>query len=238
MSIFFEKAIYFDTLDSTNDYLIKLYKEFSIKTNLVVVSNDQKKGRGRRNKNWFSNKKSLTFSFSVQLDNEISSWGLNMAISLSLIQALNDVGIKSMIKYPNDIIVDNKKIAGILTEVILAKNKKYCIVGVGLNVNNTSFPREITNAVSIKELVFRSISKEALLKSILFNLNSFIKKRFLKKYYMLALYGSQEYVSCRYQGNFISVKILNITDKGILTISPKNSSILTVSDLDLKFLLN
>ena len=61
----FSKIIYFDTLESSNDYLINLYKKYQINTELVVVANNQTKGRGRMGKRWFSDSESLTFSCSA-----------------------------------------------------------------------------------------------------------------------------------------------------------------------------
>ena len=90
------KIIYFESLNSTNDYLISLYKELNINKEYVVVTNHQLKGRGRRNKSWFSNEDSLTFSFSFQLQDNLNSWTLSMSVSLALIRLLlNGVSLTS-----------------------------------------------------------------------------------------------------------------------------------------------
>ena len=137
----FKKIIYFDLLDSSNDYLVNLHKNFGISTPLVVVVDEQFKGKGQVGKKWFSDIGSLTFSFSIHVTNVISEWQWSMITSLAIVQLLDSIGIKAYIKYPNDIIVNNKKISGILTEVISINSQKYCIVGIGLNVNNLLLAR-------------------------------------------------------------------------------------------------
>ena len=135
MSKFFNKIIYFDTITSTNDYLIRLYKEFDIKSQLVVFSNKQTLGRGRIGKKWFSGD-GLSFSFSIDLNKQLDKFYINMLVSLALVKILRKINLKALVKYPNDIIIGNKKISGILIENISFFNKKYSIIGIGLNVNN------------------------------------------------------------------------------------------------------
>ena len=222
MAHFLKKKIYFDTLDSTNDYLISLYKKFKLNSNLLVLSENQKKGRGRMGKVWFSDLSSLTFSFSMALNSLIDPFEMNMIISVVLVKALKDCGVQSEIKYPNDIIINNNKIAGILTEVISVRNKKYCIIGVGLNVNNNRFPSEIYNATSIKQITLKSIDKEGLLDTILVYLDLYIKKiKDIKELYLYHLYGSKIYIPCLLKKHLLYVQIVFeiITNRKCLTLS-------------------
>tara|TARA_B100000700_G_C14969654_1_gene820693 strand:- start:320 stop:1036 length:717 start_codon:yes stop_codon:yes gene_type:complete len=237
MSDLFKKISYFDTLDSSSDYLIDLFKKFQVNTELVVVTKRQKKGRGRFGKSWFSDENSLVFSFSFLLSNQLTSWHLNMAVLLSLIHILTDYGIHALIKYPNDIIVNKKKIAGVLTEIIPVRNKKYCIIGIGLNVNNQLFPQNIPHAVSIKNLTLHKIDKQILLNSFLKTLRVMINKQKIQKFYMHKLYGFKDYINAVYKGNNICCKILSITSKGFLTIKTSQKHIVTVNDVDIKFLI-
>ena len=234
----FSKIIYFDTLDSSSDYLINLCKKHLIKTELVVVVNNQTQGRGRIGKSWFSDKGSLTFSCSISMNNLLHSWHINMAVSLALIKLLDNHGINALIKYPNDIIVNNKKIAGILNEVINVDSTRYCILGVGLNVNNELFPQNISRSISMKNLLFKKNSKIKILNMLLSYFNSFLQEMLLNRFYISNLHGFKHHVLCVYKGVEKYIKILSVTKQGFLTIETIEKEILTVNSADIKFLLN
>ena len=234
----FSKIIYFKTLESSSDYLINLYKRHSIKTELVIVANNQTQGRGRIGKSWFSDKDSLTFSCSISINNLLDSWHINMAVSLALIKLLENHGIHALIKYPNDIIVNNKKIAGILNEIINVDSTRYCILGVGLNVNNELFPQNISRSISMKNLLFKKSSKIKILNMLLSYFNSFLQEILLNRFYVSNLYGFKNHVLCVYKGVEKYIKILSVTKQGFLTIETIEKEVLTVNSVDVKFLLN
>ena len=234
----FSKIIYFDRLESSSDYLINLYKKNPIQTELVVVANNQAKGRGRMGKSWFSDEGSLTFSCSISMNNLLHSWHINMAVSLALIKVLDHHGIHALIKYPNDIIVNNKKIAGILNEVINVDSKRYCILGLGLNINNELFPQNISRSVSMKNLLFEKSNKTKILKMLLSYFNSFLQELLLSRSYISKLHGFKNHVLCVCRGVKKHVKILSVTKQGFLTIETIGKEVLTVNSVDIKFLLD
>tara|TARA_B100000427_G_C15436038_1_gene563001 strand:+ start:79 stop:795 length:717 start_codon:yes stop_codon:yes gene_type:complete len=234
----FSKIIYFDRLESSSDYLINLYKKNPIQTELVVVANNQTKGRGRMGKSWFSDKGSLTFSCSISMNNLLHSWHINMAVSLALIKVLDHHGIHALIKYPNDIIVNNKKIAGILNEVINVDSTRYCILGLGLNINNELFPQNISRSVSMQNLLSQKSSKIKILTMLLSYFNSFLQEVLLNRSYVSNLHGFKNHVSCICRGVKNHVKILSVTKEGFLTIETIGKEVLTVNSVDIKFLLN
>ena len=234
----FSKIIYFDRLESSSDYLINLYKKNPIQTELVVVANNQTKGRGRMGKSWFSDKGSLTFSCSISMNNLLHSWHINMAVSLALIKVLDHHGIHALIKYPNDIIVNNNKIAGILNEVIKVDSTRYCILGLGLNINNELFPQNISRSVSMQNLLSQKSSKIKILTMLLSYFNSFLQEVLLNRSYVSNLHGFKNHVSCICRGVKNHVKILSVTKEGFLTIETIGKEVLTVNSVDIKFLLN
>lgn len=234
----FSKIIYFDTLESSSDHLINLYKKHQINTELVVVVNNQTKGRGRMGKRWFADSQSLTFSCSISITSLFDSWHINMAISLALIKLLANYRIKALIKYPNDIIVNNQKIAGVLNEVIAVDRERYCILGVGLNINNELFPQNIPSSISMKNLLFEKKSKKALFKRLLYYFNSFLQEFMLNKLYLSSLHGFKHHVLCVYKGVEKHVRILSVTKQGFLTIETMEKEVVTVNSIDVKFLLN
>ena len=137
----------------------------------------------------------------------------------------------------------NKKIAGVLTELIVVSKKKYIIVGVGLNVNNEDFPASILDAVSIKQITASSFDKIKLFNSLISMITdsmlAYSKNKYIfKDLYMPTIFGVKEYIPCIYNKKKIYVKILSFTKSGLLSIQIKNTGMKTVSFMDIKFLLN
>jgi biotin-[acetyl-CoA-carboxylase] ligase BirA-like protein len=156
------QIISFETIPSTNDYLKEHYKECLSPT--IVTTEYQSKGRGRGNHQWIS-KKGEDLIFSLFVEDKRDGVTLTMIMAYSIVCALKTQQIDAKIKWPNDIYVNKKKVAGILTETIYEKDKHYLIIGVGLNINNKEYA-----GLPIK------CSKEELLKTIYETYFSFCKK--------------------------------------------------------------
>jgi BirA family biotin operon repressor/biotin-[acetyl-CoA-carboxylase] ligase len=142
-----------DIISSTNDYCKKLLKEGNVSEGTVILADYQKKGKGQAGSTWESEKgKNLTFSivlFPEFLDIHMQFY-VPMSVSAGLTDFLSNISIDSEIKWPNDIYVKNKKIAGILIENSVMKDKIVnSIVGIGINVNQHIFSRNIPNPTSI-----------------------------------------------------------------------------------------
>ncbi len=133
-----------DAIDSTNSYLVNLSKTAELDDFTVVLTNHQKKGRGQQGAIWQSAaNKSLSFSVFKAYDNlsvtKISS--LIFAVSLGLVKALKKYQIPDIsIKWPNDIMSQSKKMAGILIENKIKQGQIVSsVIGIGLNVNQETF---------------------------------------------------------------------------------------------------
>lgn len=128
---------------------------------------------------WLSESgKNLTFSMYVSLEHFSikRQFQLNQAISLGLLFALKKHITQVQIKWPNDILADKKKIAGILIENTVSNSIiKHSIVGIGLNVNQTDFPDDLSQATSLK----RALNKNFDLDSLLVEIRNAIKKQIL-----------------------------------------------------------
>ncbi len=152
--------IYTDELDSTNSFLLDKANKFNT-DGTVLLAEKQLKGKGRKGRTWYSVKgQNLTFSIlltdkkyfskNINLINFISS--LAVAVSIE-----NQYQIKTDLKWPNDVIVKDKKIAGILLESSSQGNKvERMVIGIGINVNQTQFqgtfnitPTSIKNEIDI-----------------------------------------------------------------------------------------
>jgi len=177
------KTVYFDNVSSTNDICKKLALEGE-KEGLVVVSDSQSQSRGRMGRNWVS-EENLGIYMSVLLRPEISMDKIS-AITLCAAVAVNDVikdcGIECSIKWPNDIVANNKKICGILTEMMFdSDGKSFVIVGIGVNVNNKRFDEDIKDrASSLYMLTGKMFRRQSIIKAILERFDN-IYKMFVEK---------------------------------------------------------
>ena len=124
----------FDTISSTNDYLLRKEKNKN-KEIKIWIAEEQTKGRGRRGKSWISPKfKNIYFSLNSYLKKEDLS-GLSIAVALSVSKVLTKINVMSLIKWPNDLLVGNKKICGILIETAKVGELTKVVIGIGINVN-------------------------------------------------------------------------------------------------------
>ena len=130
------QIIEFDELDSTNLYLEKSINQFQDFT--VVRSNYQSAGRGRHQHTWTS-KKSEDLLVSILFKKERQPYIYTITATYALLKLLAAYSIEASIKFPNDIYVNNQKIAGILTKAIYQDHYLGTIVGIGLNVKNQNY---------------------------------------------------------------------------------------------------
>ncbi|MGC1633385.1 MAG: biotin--[acetyl-CoA-carboxylase] ligase [Gelidibacter sp.] len=138
------RIIKLDAIDSTNTYLKQLSIDGNAEDGLAAVAKFQTHGRGQMGTVWDSQEaKNLTFSVfkDVSFVNIAQHFYISMAVSLAVYEALNSMGLQRIsVKWPNDILSDNKKIAGILIENVIKLNViSGSVIGIGLNVNQTDF---------------------------------------------------------------------------------------------------
>ncbi len=128
--------------DSTNTYLKHLARQTSLPDGTVVVAKNQTKGRGQVGNLWSSQEGlSLTFSLFKRFDQlpVHRQFAVSMAVSLAILNTLKSLPIRLLsLKWPNDIMADDKKLGGILIENVLEGDRiKYSVIGIGLNVNQS-----------------------------------------------------------------------------------------------------
>ena len=145
----------YDTLDSTNKEAQRLLAQGVGINGLTLFAKHQTDGRGQLNRAWISAPDShMAMSIIYQPSNlSISELpGLGMKISMGIVNALTsiDPSIHPLIKWPNDIYVESKKLCGILIENALSSGRvQHSIIGIGMNINEKKFPDEIPNAISL-----------------------------------------------------------------------------------------
>ncbi|ESU18472.1 biotin-protein ligase [Flavobacterium cauense R2A-7] len=163
-----------DATPSTNDFLKELLTNQFVENFTVVTAENQTSGRGQMGAKWeVEFGKNLTFSVLVKdVLTEINSiFHLNVLVAVSIIEALEHFNIPNLaIKWPNDILAESKKIAGVLIENSLKSNGEiFSVVGIGLNVNQKNFD-ELPKATSLSCILNHDLDKEAVMVSVIQNL--------------------------------------------------------------------
>lgn len=165
------KRIKLDAIDSTNDYLKSLCFSQTLENFTIVTAQYQLNGKGQMGAKWDSESSknlitSILIKNTLQSSNEI--FDLNVVVTLAVVSALKKYKIPNLsIKWPNDIMADNKKIGGILIENTFKSNSEIIsIVGIGLNVNQTNFDN-LPNASSLKIEMNSDFDIEKLLANII-----------------------------------------------------------------------
>jgi BirA family biotin operon repressor/biotin-[acetyl-CoA-carboxylase] ligase len=164
-----KKIYYFDSVSSTMDVAGQLGMKAAADGTLVLAES-QAKGRGRLGRDWFSPKyKGIYLSLILRpkiLPNQASVFTLLSAVSIC--EAIREaVGLEAQIKWPNDILIHNKKLGGILTELSAEMDEvRFIVIGIGLNVNNEK-KALVSGATSLSEQKKETLSRLELLKEIL-----------------------------------------------------------------------
>ena len=165
------RTVYFDATDSTNAQAKRL-AEAHAPHGTLVVSDRQDGGKGRRGRSWAS-PSGVGIWMSLILRPEIapsSASMLTLAAALAVREGIQEeTGLSPLIKWPNDLVLNGKKICGILTEMSTELMEiQYVITGIGINVNQREFPPEIRDtATSLSLEAGRSFRRSSLIAAIL-----------------------------------------------------------------------
>lgn len=170
--------IYCDEVDSTNSLLLNS-REFNTH-GTVILAEHQKHGRGRKNREWYSNSgQNLTFSILLKGDFKQEQVNLiNLGTAVSVAQALENLfQLNVELKWPNDILIQKKKVCGILLESTSKGDKlNKIVVGIGINVNQPTFPGKFDiPPTSIRKEFHEEVSRERVLSEILNNFETIIE---------------------------------------------------------------
>lgn len=226
----------YETIDSTNEEAYRLINKGSLKTPCMITADQQIDGKGRLGRKWISPKGkniyiTLIFNKFLQPQDEHL---LIMFFSLSITKIFQmDYNLETFIKWPNDIIINKKKIAGILTEIY---KDKY-VIGIGINLNSDFSNTEIEKtATSLFKETNRIIDKHIFLSKyikiiddtwFLFNNKGELKKRWDKMIFGINLNITIDINSKKMSGTF-----LGTNENGKLLIKNSDGKINIIKSVD------
>ena len=170
VTLFKPKVLRFESLPSTNTELARLASEGAAE-GLAIVADEQTAGRGRLQRAWSSPKGAgLYFSILLRPSIPTEHWPLiTFMAALAAGDALNETtGLHTDIKWPNDLLSNERKICGILAEAIETPAGRAVIVGIGINLTQNAFPAELANAAtSVSEATGQQPERETILAALL-----------------------------------------------------------------------
>jgi BirA family biotin operon repressor/biotin-[acetyl-CoA-carboxylase] ligase len=164
-----QEVSYYPSLPSTND-VAKIRAQEGAEEGTVIVAEEQTAGRGRIKRRWLSPRGSIALSIILYPPLDYLS-SLIMVASLAVIGSIERVtGLKVQLKWPNDVLVNGKKVCGILVESDVRGNKvDYAVIGIGINANLklSEFPQIAPMATSLSQELGRDVSRREIVQSLL-----------------------------------------------------------------------
>lgn len=229
--------IHFDSIDSTNTKAKELASSGAL-DGAIVIGEEQKGGRGRFDRKWCSPKyKGIWMSIILRPNiDPINASTITLIGAAAVYKALKDFNIETEIKWPNDIILNNKKLCGILTEMSSELNQiNYIVIGIGVNVNITieEFPKDIQDiATSLKIETGKSISRQRLTAAILNHFEKLYEEFILENNLSTTIdicrknsYLIGKGIELYNRGQLISAKAVDLSDEGLLVIENENGRV-------------
>jgi BirA family biotin operon repressor/biotin-[acetyl-CoA-carboxylase] ligase len=227
------KVIRFDTLPSTNTYASLLLRSEKPTEGSVIIADFQSGGRGQTGNKWESEAgKNLLFSTILYPEtiNPADQFILSMAISLGICETLDKYIDGSKIKWPNDIYVNNDKIAGILIECsILGSQIENCVAGIGLNINQSIYLSEAPNPVSMLQLTGIEYDRNEIFAQLIFSLDKRYKQLLSEEYekirteYETRLYRINAWAKYSDRSGTFEGRIISVNRDGVIRVEKKGT---------------
>jgi len=227
--------IYLSKVNSTNSYAIQQIENNALSHGDVIFTLNQESGKGQGDNIWESESGSnlhVSIILSPKMIDASEQFVLTQLISLAIVNLINSylsnitVNQQLKIKWPNDIYVGDKKIAGILFQNFIKGNKiEYSIVGIGINVNQKEFFSSAPNPISIIHFINKATDVNQLLDELLLNVGAYYEKytfenKFseLKLEYLKNLYKYNNWTTYSDSEGVFKGKITGIDEYGRLIV--------------------
>ncbi|MDR8394058.1 biotin--[acetyl-CoA-carboxylase] ligase [Aliifodinibius sp. S!AR15-10] len=239
---------YFEKLESTNSHL-KTISSDEISHGMICLADDQTKGRGQYERNWESMPgQNLTFTMVFKPGRAERLHVLTLACAYATaILIEKKTSLKAQIKWPNDLIVNRRKIAGLLTETVFSGNRlDRVLVGIGFNINQESFGKALDHkATSLKIEDGSTFEREKLLAEYL-NFIEYCYTRWhqndteLLRSINQKLIGYGEWITLSVNGQSSTdrYKLLGINEKGQLTVINQEAGVETFSYEQIRLIID
>jgi BirA family transcriptional regulator, biotin operon repressor / biotin---[acetyl-CoA-carboxylase] ligase len=241
------KKIFRENLPSTNSFLTDLLRIQDLPEGTIVSANYQSAGRGYAGNRWESEKdKNLLLSIllrptDIKPDQQFL---ISMVISLGVCDFSERYLRAARVKWPNDIYVNDDKIAGILIENSIMEDRiEYSVAGIGFNLNQEIFLSSAPNPISLKQITGADYDLTSVLTQISADLDNRYKQllsgkvREIRDEYSGRLYRYNDWHNFRDSEGIFTGKITSISDNGLLRVERKAGNISLYSFKEIEFML-
>lgn len=237
---------YLGIVSSTNDYLVNLIKTKKVPEGAVVVAGHQTAGKGQRGNVWLDEAGS-NIAMSLYLKPQFlpltRQFYLSMSVALGISQCIIELlDMQIFIKWPNDILLKDHKICGVLIENSSSgKNLQESVIGIGLNVNQVVFPPLLTQASSLKLLTQQHFDLDKIIQKLFVYIEKYYlwlregKYRALKEAYLNNLYRFEEKHAFQTKEGIIEGRIIGVDAWGHLVIEKVNGKQATFGVKEISF---
>jgi BirA family transcriptional regulator, biotin operon repressor / biotin---[acetyl-CoA-carboxylase] ligase len=227
--------LYLNEANSTNQYLIDLLESEKVDEGTAVACFNQTNGRGQKGNNWFSEPgKNICYSIVIYPDSIVArnQFIISQMVALSVKAFLDGFTTNISIKWPNDIYWNDQKIAGILIENKLTGNFiTHSVIGIGININQVSFPSEIPNPVSLKQITGTDYDLKDMINKLHCkiqqsggNVNGGIEDN-IQRFYVNNLYHRDGFYTYRDKEGDFSARIRGISGLGNLILEHEDGTV-------------
>jgi len=230
-----------DNTPSTNQYLLNELQKAGVESGAAVVTFNQSKGRGQKGNKWLSEpEKNISYSLVIKPDfiPARNQFLLSEFVSLTVKALMDEYTKEITIKWPNDIYYKNLKIGGILIENKLEGSLiAHSVIGIGLNINQIDFPKELPNPVSLSQITGKQYNLKELAEKLHRRLITAFEhlttdnESDIRKYYLNSLYRRDGYHLYKDEKGEFKARILDINAHGHLILEPEEGA---VREYDLK----
>jgi BirA family biotin operon repressor/biotin-[acetyl-CoA-carboxylase] ligase len=243
-----KNLIFLPEMNSTNSYAIDLLKNVNLAEGTVVHTTNQTQGKGQRGSTWISEPGgNLTASVVLKptfldIKNQFFLYQIAaLAVYDAMAELLGTGQFDIKIKWPNDILVNRKKIAGILIENHIQNSQiSWCIVGIGVNVNQELFG-EVANATSLKLATGGSYAVETVLKLVCKKLETHYlsvlntKSTSIREAYLKHLFGLDQKLDFEVAGLLSPMTVKGLGETGLLVLEDETGIIREVDVKEVKW---
>lgn len=213
------KLFSFDKISSTQTYALDLIASGRASDHVAVMAEAQSSGRGRYKRQWISHHGNLYVSFIYKIEERDPK--LSYVVAVAIAETLISLGVEPAIKWPNDILIDNKKVSGTLTEY----SGNYVVIGIGINIKSNP---TVQNYKTTKLENYVKVEKSDVLKKLMNNLDKWRKKDFIdvrSRWLDLAI-GLNDKV--KFRGEIVD--LIGINENGALILRKNTNYFLTYGD--------
>lgn len=235
-----------ETVDSTNNYAANLIKLSSPPDGSVITAQEQTHGKGQRGSYWSAHKGENLLTSMIVYPTVLDSSNMFLLSQIAALAARETYEFFSekdiMVKWPNDIYVDNRKLGGILIEYNWVEGKiQSAIIGWGLNVNQRGF--DLPRAASLRMISEKYTSIDSFLNHLIDCFDVWYEKLHqsdfvsIRKEYFDYLFRKNEISIYNVKGNIIKARILNVSNSGMLQLEDSEGQLIEAEVKEISFVL-